>query len=306
MTLSATHPARPSAPAGLAHFAAAVSPYPEARDGVVLGSALTRAAGGDLMLIAIEPDLPLVVPGADWRQMRRETRSLLERTQSELAPEARAVIDSDLSIARGLRRVIDHEHRQVLVTGSSRHGAPGVVTIGKHVHQLVHHMPCALALAPRGLSEHPDLALRRIGVGFDGGPEAREALRTAAELAARCGAQLIVRGVVDDRVPALGWPHLWSAPIAEAWNAVMNDEVKALEDRLERAAAELPVTAVRQAERGLPAESLEDLSADVDLLVIGSRRWGTVARLLLGGTGEALAHGARCALLVVPRPQTES
>jgi hypothetical protein len=40
------------------------------------------------------------------------------------------------------------------------------------------------------------------------------------------------------------------------------------------------------------ADSLRELSGDVDLLVIGSRRWGPMARLLLGGTGEALVHGA--------------
>jgi nucleotide-binding universal stress UspA family protein len=43
-----------------------------------------------------------------------------------------------------------------------------------------------------------------------------------------------------------------------------------------------------------------------DLLVIGSRRWGALAGLLLGGTGEALAHGAYCSLLFVPRPEAES
>jgi nucleotide-binding universal stress UspA family protein len=31
-----------------------------------------------------------------------------------------------------------------------------------------------------------------------------------------------------------------------------------------------------------------------------------MARLLLGGTGEALVHGAQCSLLIVPRPEAES
>jgi nucleotide-binding universal stress UspA family protein len=39
----------------------------------------------------------------------------------------------------------------------------------------------------------------------------------------------------------------------------------------------------------------------MDLLVIGSRRWGPLARLLLGSTGEALARDAGCPLLVAPR-----
>jgi nucleotide-binding universal stress UspA family protein len=54
--------------------------------------------------------------------------------------------------------------------------------------------------------------------------------------------------------------------------------------------------------RGRPAEALLALSREVDLLVIGSRRWGPMARVLLGGTGETLLHGAHCPMLVVPRP----
>jgi len=54
--------------------------------------------------------------------------------------------------------------------------------------------------------------------------------------------------------------------------------------------------------RGRPASALLELSRGVDLLVIGSRRWGMVARLVLGSTGEALLHDAECPVLVVPRP----
>jgi nucleotide-binding universal stress UspA family protein len=54
--------------------------------------------------------------------------------------------------------------------------------------------------------------------------------------------------------------------------------------------------------RGRPADALLRLSEKVDLLVIGSRRWGPMARLLFGSTGEALAHDGACPLLVVPRP----
>ena len=58
-----------------------------------------------------------------------------------------------------------------------------------------------------------------------------------------------------------------------------------------------------QVTRGRAADALLTFSERVDLVVIGSRRWGPVARLLLGSTGEALAHDAACALLVVPRPE---
>jgi nucleotide-binding universal stress UspA family protein len=55
--------------------------------------------------------------------------------------------------------------------------------------------------------------------------------------------------------------------------------------------------------RGRPADALMELCERVDLLVIGSRRWGGAARVLLGRTGEALMHDASAAVLVVPRPE---
>jgi nucleotide-binding universal stress UspA family protein len=48
--------------------------------------------------------------------------------------------------------------------------------------------------------------------------------------------------------------------------------------------------------RGRPADWLLDLCEHVDLVVIGSRRWGAVARLMLGSTGEALMHDASCSV----------
>src|SRR6185437_2472834 len=144
------------------------------------------------------------------------------------------------------------------------------------------------------------------GVGYDGGPEARAALAWAAAIAEGSGAQLSVRGVIDDRVPALGWPSLWIEPFRECWDEVMDEEAETMHTGIEAATAGLWAPLTVTVERDTPAASLIDLSLTCDLLVIGSRRWGPVARLLLGGTGEALVHGAYCSLLIVPRPETES
>jgi len=40
----------------------------------------------------------------------------------------------------------------------------------------------------------------------------------------------------------------------------------------------------------------------VDLLVVGSRSYGPVKRLVVGSTSNYLERHARCALLVLPRP----
>ncbi|MGA9856400.1 MAG: universal stress protein [Solirubrobacteraceae bacterium] len=305
MTDHAPVPAVTDQPLGVKRIAAGISLGPEGDDAARLASALTTATSGDLLLVVVEPDLPLVIPGADWRKMRRETEALLSRTKASFAPGARVAIDTDLSIPRGLRRLMSFQHRQLLVTGSRHNGPAGEVSLGNHTRQLLHDLPCALAIAVRGLSTEPDFRLTTIGVGYDGGEEATAALGTAAGIAAGAGAELIVRGVIDDRVPAFGWSRLWGGSLTECWEEVMEDEVRSLRTEIEQATAGLPGTIRSEVRRGRPSEGLMELSGAVDLLVIGSRRWGPVARLMLGGTGEALAHGSHASLLVVPRPPAD-
>jgi nucleotide-binding universal stress UspA family protein len=301
-----SHPTEPVIPIHLERIAAAVDSHPEGNDAAVLATAIARAVDGDLILASIEPELPLMLPGADWRRMRRETEAMLARTCEIFAPGSRCAIDSDLSDARGLKRVLSQEHRQLVVCGSSRRGDAGKASIGHTTRQLVQDGHYALAIAARGLSGHGDLAITRVGVGYDGGPEACAALAWGAAIAEGCGAHLSVRGVINDHIPALGWPSLWIEPFRECWNEVMDEEVRALRTSIEAATVGLSVPVTATVDRDVPAASLLDLAATTDLLVIGSRRWGPMARLLLGGTGEALVHGAQCSLLIVPRPDTDS
>jgi nucleotide-binding universal stress UspA family protein len=279
-----------------------VDPHREGRDAAVLAGVIAGAAHAEVMLLAVEPDLLLVIPGLNWKAIRSETQRMLTHTRDSLSPGARIKTQVDLSTARGLKRLVTRERCDLLTVGSSRSGPDGQVTIGHLTRQLFDQLECAVAIAPRALSHQPQLALKRIGVGFDGGAEARAALATAAAIAVGCGAELVVRGVIDDRVPALGWPHLWLGDFEDSWDDAISDEVEALRDLIELAIRGIETDVSIEVRRGKPGTSLLELSGEVDLLVIGSRRWGTLARVLLGGTGEALVHGARCSLLVVPRP----
>jgi nucleotide-binding universal stress UspA family protein len=263
------------------------------------------------MLLAVEPDLPLIIPGLQRKRVRQETEAMLRETIEALAPDARRKVDTDLSIPRGLERLVRAERRDLLVVGSSRQGHKGTVTIGRLTRQLLSDLHCALAVAPRGLSDEPRgdgrLKLRRVGVGYDGGPESRAALAAAAMIASGASARLIIRGAIDDRVPALGWPNVWMGAIMDSWEEMMAEEEQLLRQSIEGALGTLKTAdATVEIERGRPSKALVALSEQVDLLVIGSRRWGPLARLLLGGTGEALVHhGAHCSLLVVPRPAAD-
>ena len=52
---------------------------------------------------------------------------------------------------------------------------------------------------------------------------------------------------------------------------------------------------------GDAAEELALYSASLDLLIVGSRGYGPVGRLIHGSTSRRLTHMARCPLLVLPR-----
>jgi hypothetical protein len=52
---------------------------------------------------------------------------------------------------------------------------------------------------------------------------------------------------------------------------------------------------------GQPADELAAYSASVDLLIVGSRGYGPIGRLVHGSTSQQLARAARCPLVVLTR-----
>jgi len=60
-----------------------------------------------------------------------------------------------------------------------------------------------------------------------------------------------------------------------------------------------PVKVQPVAKEGNPARILIDMSADADLLVVGTRGHGGFAGLLLGSVSQHVAAYARCTVVVV-------
>ncbi len=286
-----------------ARIAVGVDAYPEGQDAVVLAAMIARSTGSDLMLVAVHPDPLVVLPRELGRTaMRKQAEALLRKTREAYAPTARTAVETDWSVPRALERVVTREHRELLVVGSSRRGPEGRVRIGNRTRQLLYDGKCAVAVAPRGLHHSAERTLASIGVGYEGGPESRRALALAGALAAAAGAQLLVKGVVDDRIPAVGWSESGRQRVLAMWEELLEPVVDSLRQDAEREAKATPADADVEVRRGDPAGMLLELSARVDLLIIGSRRWGATARLLLGSVGESLLHDASCPILVVPRP----
>ena len=286
----------------ITRIAVGVDGFPEGRDAAALGQLFAAATEAKLMLVAVHSSAPLPVPRElSYSSLHDELKLELHRVRDSLAPEATPLMVTDLSVARALHHVVRRYDRDLLVVGSSRRGPEGRVRIGKRTRQLLCNCGCALAVAPRGFHVDPGRGLRRIGVGYDGSPESQSALALAVSLATAAGADLQVLAVVDDRLPLFGRSAL-SPFVKDQWSEVIADEME--EVRAEAVAAGERIGALLDVgvARGRPADALLALSHDVDLLVIGSRRWGPTARLLLGSTGEVLMHDAACAMLAVPRP----
>jgi nucleotide-binding universal stress UspA family protein len=303
---TSTQPHHSSAkkPQSITHIGVGIDGFPEGRDAATLAAAIGRATGADLLLIAVHPEPIVVLPqGLDWKSGEEDARTALREVRDEIAPEARMSVETDFWIARALQRAARREHRDLLVVGSSRHAADGHVRIGKRTRQLLCNFDVTLAVAPRGLNRSGFGPIRRIGVGYDGGPEAQRALELAASIGAAAGAELRVLAAVDDRMPSIGWPYLFLDEMIDEWRKILEEEEESLRSRVKDTVQGTNLKLHCETVRGRPADHLVELSSDVDMMVIGSRRWGPVARVLLGSTGEALMHDAACPVVVTPRPE---
>jgi nucleotide-binding universal stress UspA family protein len=76
-----------------------------------------------------------------------------------------------------------------------------------------------------------------------------------------------------------------------------------IEASLERAIAALPSGVEVESELHVedPADVLLRISEHVDLLICGSRGYGPLRSVLLGGVSRRLVDGSQCPVLVLPR-----
>lgn len=192
------------------------------------------------------------------------------------------------SVGRGLHELAESEGADLLVLGSSHRGMLGRVLVGDQTRAALNGAPCAVAVAPAGYHDHFG-AVRRIGVGYDGSPESEMALEVARRLAAAHDAELSACTAVSVPLPTIG-----PGPLP------LSDVIEPLLHNARERIAELGGVAP-EAGYGPPLEVLASYSGTVDLLVVGSRSYGALGRLVHGSTSDDLTRAARCALLVLPR-----
>ena len=266
------------------------------RDALALAGRLALLAGGDLVAVRVLPfDYYATRAGSPpyASVAEHDARRQLDADLAAVGVTARTRVMVDISPARALHRAAEDVAADLIVVGSTRHGRLGRVVAGDDAVATLHGSSCAVAVAPRGLEGQTWDRVKRIGVGYDGRPESRQAFALAAALARECGASIAVQSVVGTPLP-----YADSAAFDEEW---LRDAQVAATDDLRDLLADAGVEATGDVVIGVPVDELLELSRRVELLVLGSRAWGPVRRILVGSTAAALTREAHCPVLVLPR-----
>ena len=269
-------------------------------EAIALGETLRDPHTGTLVLSSVYPPAPLpvgrYVGPRDIEVLREQTEELLLVARDALPDRDRVkirAVPSD-SAARVLTATAEVENADLIVVGSSRRSELGRLLPGTTAERLLQHAPCPVAVAPRGYSRGD---IRRIGVAYDGSPEADAALRAAESLALELSAALTVYCVVEPTLPSAGM----IAADAEWPSRAATERARHL---LHGVADNAPqgIKPEWLLLHGVPAEEIAGRAYGViDLLFVGSHGYGPIRRALLGNVSGALVRAAGCPVVVTPR-----
>ncbi len=253
---------------------------PNGRDAIALASHLTD----------VDARLTLAyVHTGEVAEESEDSDALLQAQRAGAGVNAELLSLVATNPGRGLHQRAEEQGADLLVVGSCSHGPFGRVMLGDDTRAALNGAPCAVAIAARGFAEHPT-PITRVGVAYNGSPESKAALALAQELAKNTRATVHALEVVA--VPSLAY----AGTIPPAIGDVIDVMLQEADIRMK----ELPGVE-GHAVYGLAGEELAAFGDRLDLLVVGSRGYGPVKRLVLGSTSEYLERHARCSLLVLPR-----
>jgi len=276
-----------------------VDESPGSADAIALASSLAGMTGAALMLVNVFPydTHPSRAINADFEAfLRQDSHELLERlrrAQGDETIEVQAVANP--SAAHGLHALAEQVDAGLIVVGSTHTGRAGRVLPGSTAERLLHGSPCPVAVAPKHHADRPPSEAAIVGCGYDGSESAHNALDTAHRIAAAGGARL--RVIRAFRPLAYDVPPQQGVPMG---GISYNDKLR------DRAFEELEATAARVEGEpffavGNASDILVEASEELDLLVLGSRGYGPLHSVLVGGVAGRVVREAACPVLVLPR-----
>jgi nucleotide-binding universal stress UspA family protein len=263
---------------------------PGGHDALVLGAQLARLTGLSSEVVTVHPEdargLAVAARDPRWREKSRAVAAgRFARARETLGGDGWGGDEPEFTVigpgpvAELLAEHADQVGAAVLVVGSTGHGLLGRLSAGRTVARLLPTAPCPVAIAPRGYRHIATAGITVVTVAYDGTAEADRATAVAVHLASRTGAALrfVTVAESEDGVPA-------ATAVARKGISGAPVEIDALTDVVV----------------GPVAQTLADLPERTDLLVVGSRGYRFMQRLLLGGVAGALVRTARYPVVVVP------
>jgi nucleotide-binding universal stress UspA family protein len=275
---------------------------------VRFGAAAARFTGARLVIASVHAratGFDRAASGQIDEELAADATEALEEVEQELTGEGIPVECQALesaSAARALHEAADRQDAGLLVVGSTRRGPVGRVLPGSTAERLMHGAPCPIAVVPHGWQAGG--GLKTVGVAYVDSDEGREALHGAHALARRAGATLRVLTAVTGRFAM----YAETEPRTVGQRGKDVEEVEGeyrlrAEDAARAAVAALDgdVTVEVDAFVEDPADVLIRVSEHLDLLVCGSRAYGPLRAVLLGGVSRRVAADAHCPVIVLPR-----
>ena len=269
---------------------------PDGRSALDWAVLMANDVGGDVTPVtAWRVPLPMSL-GANRRVIEVD-RLGLEAEAATMAASTVELVDDPRGVVAEPRTVEGHPAPALLAAT----GVESCVVVGRRgisnlKHRLLGSVSQYLATHARGPvvvvpTDWEARPCRRIVVGFDGSEHAAAALRWALDVAP-ADAEVIAL-IAIDLVPWLR-PDLVEERYGDILAEARERLITAVDD----------IDAERRAERRVELhgarQALAAASADADLIVVGPRGIGGVARSILGSVSTWLLHGAPCPVAVVP------
>jgi nucleotide-binding universal stress UspA family protein len=275
-------------------------------DAVAFGLTWCRSTGDVPIVATVYPEEhPLGLGRVDVEfatYVREQAEIIQDKARATVGDAALYRNVASTSAAHGLADLAEDAEAVMVIMGTAQETGPTRVLLGSSTERLLHGATVPVTVVPPGWRQSAPDRISRIGVAYLDTRDGREALRMAVRVALRIPAQLTLYSVLGQS------SERYSYLVGRTDEQAFLDKARASYGKaMEFAAAGVPPeleprTVILE---GPVVESLAALGPDdVDVLVCGSRGYGPVRRVLLGGVSSRLIRRARLPVTVVPRATT--
>lgn len=253
-------------------------------DGLVLSMALAKPFGSQVTVAYVYDEELRASSVQAARELTAHADAVLagahEHVSQALAVNLCALPAT--SPARGLHELARSQGAGLIVVGSRRLGPYTQAALGAVSENIMRAAPCSVAVAPRGYRSNGGFVPQRIGVGWIPTKEGQDALAVSCWIARATGGRVEVVATTSA-------------------SAMVQD----LEARA-RAAVEGVLTTLGDGVdvklyvgSGKAAEQLVRRSAELDLIVLGTRGYGPSRTMLFGSVSSEVVPVAQCPVMIL-------